>query len=186
MLVYLIANIQINNKWASPFFFFTPLFLMYFFDYTITEKSVKKFVYFLIFVVLVSIFDIFISGKVQERREGKHFENILQATIMAEKLWKERFNEPISFVAGGIHEAGYFALNVKSRPSVITCGWVKEILYIDEVKLREKGAVLICKTSSCCVDVEKFKGFVGEEAVSFTQDSVRVLLFSPHTSPVKN
>jgi hypothetical protein len=130
-------------KWASPFFFFMPVFLLYFYQGNITRKGIKNFMFFLVFLFALWALMSYLGGAKDNKKRGMRYHKIEDIAKKETEKWQAKYGFPLQIIGGNTEEAGEFAMISKARPSVLLCNNREYSPYVTDEMIKNYGMLFI-------------------------------------------
>ena len=173
----ILTGMHIFNRFSATFFFFLPLFILYFWKLEERPNFKKTLIKFIVFLFILWGIVTIISGYVDKKHKGSHFEAIKNAVITHEKKWVQEFGRPLKFAAGDVLEVGIFTLFSKERLVVIPENNLNFAPYVNKEELEKNGYILLLQCNEGQECNENSYGEVKEEIeVNFKKKKTKIFI----------
>jgi hypothetical protein len=151
-LMSFITGFKVRDMWATPFWNFIGLWVIFRFPPVLSPDSKRRFAFGLsvifVFTLIAYAGSIIYGPYVTNKTQRVHFPGRALASQIAD-AWHERFHAPLTYMIGDIWPAGNVAYYAPERPHVLIMGDYAVSPWIDKNDLVKKGGVIVWCVSNC-------------------------------------
>ncbi|MDO5581195.1 MAG: glycosyltransferase family 39 protein, partial [Planctomycetia bacterium] len=152
VLVALFFGTKMRTAYGSPLWTLIALWMLVFFRYHLTRKTVRRTIYLIVFLYILTIGSHFVNyqlGCIASNKAAKIYFPGRQLAEELTKRWQKVSDRPCPYLSGEWKLAGHAAYQMKDRPSVLCYYYGINIsqkpaaLYASDKDFNEKGGIIL-------------------------------------------